>query len=250
MAKNERTSRRQLKRVRLMVTLAVIVVIGLVILFGLKAPTFDVTEVEVSGNHYYSDSEIIAMSNCSTGVNIFSDVDCKNIRERLMKDPYMEQVTVKRKLPSTIKIEITEREQIAGVVYGSSYVVIDTEGIVLRKTSVDPKVTVLKGMNISKMTLGEPIEVEEEVLLRQCMDMITAMKNNNMYFKSITIGEGIVKAHVLDNLIVEGLADNIVTALKNDEIQLVVQQLFKQGIERGTIKVTGDTYVSFTPKID
>ncbi|MBQ2161284.1 MAG: hypothetical protein II444_05585, partial [Firmicutes bacterium] len=157
---------------------------------------------------------------------------------------------VKRKLPSTIKIEITEREQIAGVVYGSSYVVIDTEGIVLRKTSVDPKVTVLKGMNISKMTLGEPIEVEEEVLLRQCMDMITAMKDNNMYFKSITIGEGIVKAHVLDNLIVEGLADNIVTALKNDEIQLVVQQLFKQGIERGTIKVTGDTYVSFTPKID
>ncbi len=59
-----------------------------------------------------------------------------------------------------------------------------------------------------------------------------------------------MNAYVLDGLKVEGMADNIVNALKNDEIQLVVQQLFKQKIERGTIKVTGDNYVSFTPKID
>lgn len=250
MVKNERTSRRQMRRVRLMVILAFIVIIGLIVLFGLKAPAFNVTNVEVTGNHYYSDDEIINMANASYDVNIFSDVDCRNIRDRLMKDPYMEQVSVKRKLPSTISIEISEREQVAGVVYGSSYVVIDIDGIVLRKTSVDPKVTVLKGMNISKMKLGEPIEVEEDVLLRQCIDMITAMKDNNMYFKSISVGEGMVRAYVLDNLIVEGMAENIVTSLKNEEIQLVVQQLFEEGIERGTIKVTGDTYVSFTPKID
>lgn len=250
MAKKQRTSKRHLRRVRFIVILSMLAVIGFLIIFGLKAPMFNVTEVEVEGNHYYSDGEIVAMADCSEEVNIFTGVNCKEIRTRLMKDPYMEQVTVKRKLPSTIKIEIKEREQVAGIVYGSSYVVIDMDRIVLRKTSVDPKVTVLRGMTISKLTLGEPVEVEEEVLLRQCMDIVEAMNEHNMYFKSITIGDGFVNAYVLDSLKVEGMADNIVNALKNDEIQLVVQQLFKQKIERGTIKVTGDNYVSFTPKID
>ena len=134
--------------------------------------------------------------------------------------------------------------------YGSGFVVIDTDGIVLRKTSVDPKVTIIKGLSIAKMTLGENIEIEEEVLFRQSMSIIDAMRQNDMYFKSIEIEEGSVKAYVLDSLIVDGTADNIVVALKNNDIQLVVQELFDQGIERGTIKVNGDSYISFTPKID
>ena len=139
--------------------------------------------------------------------------------------------------------------QVAGIVYGKSYVVIDQEGVVLRKTSVDPKVTILRGMNISKLTLGEPIEIEEDVLFRQSMDIVRAMRENGMYFKSVIVKEDGAKAYVLDSLVVSGLAENIVTALENKDIQLVVQELFNQKIERGTIKVTGDNYVSFTPKV-
>jgi cell division protein FtsQ len=139
---------------------------------------------------------------------------------------------------------------VAGVVYGDSFVVIDSEGIVLRKTTVDPKVTILRGLNISGMTLGEPIKVDEEVLLRQCMEIITSMQENNMYFKSITISEGEAKAYVLDTLMVRGVPDNILTALENKDIQLVVQELFNKGIETGTIKVNGDNYVYFTPVLE
>ncbi len=250
MEKNERVARRQLRKVKALTALAIIAIIGIVVIFGLKSPAFNVDEVKVSGNHYYTDDEIINMADCTEGANIFTGIDCGDIRDRLMKDPYMSQVKVKRKLPSTIEIDINERRQVAGVVYGTSYVVIDSEGTVLRKTSVDPKVTVLKGMDIAKMTLGETIEIEQEVLFRQCMNIIEAMRENDMYFKSIEIKEGSVKAYVLDSLIVDGTADNIVVALKNNDIQLVVQELFDQGIERGTIKVNGDSYISFTPKID
>ena len=162
----------------------------------------------------------------------------------------MARVSVRRKLPSTVTITITERVQTAAIVYGESFVVIDEEGTVLRKTTIDPKDTVLRGLNISDMTLGEPIKVDEEILMRQCMDIITAMKENNMYFKSITISQAEVKAYVLDNLMVRGLPDNVIFALENNDIQLVVQELFNQGIERGTIKVTGDNYVSYTPEVE
>ena len=250
MEKNERKAKRKLRKVKELTVLAVIAILGIVVIFGLKSPAFNVAEVQVSGNHYYTDDEIINMADCTEGANIFTGIDCSDIRERLMKDPYMSQVKVKRKLPHTIEIDINERRQIAGVVYGTSYVVIDAEGTVLRKTSVDPKVTVLRGMDIAKMTLGEPIEIEQEVLFRQCMNIIDAMKENDMYFKAIEIEEGNVKAYVLDSLIVDGTSENIVLALKNNDIQLVVQNLFDQGIERGTIKVNGDSYIPFTPKID
>lgn len=250
MEKNERIAKRKLRRVKGLTILAIIAILGIVAIFALKSPAFNVADVKVSGNHYYTDDEIINMADCTLGVNVFTGVDCSDIRDRLMKDPYMEQVNVKRKLPGTIEISINERRQVAGIVYGSGFVVIDTDGIVLRKTSVDPKVTIIKGLSIAKMTLGENIEIEEEVLFRQSMSIIDAMRQNDMYFKSIEIEEGSVKAYVLDSLIVDGTADNIVVALKNNDIQLVVQELFDQGIERGTIKVNGDSYISFTPKID
>lgn len=239
-----------MKKVRLRTVLTVLAVIALMIVFALKAPAFNVSKYEVEGNRYYTDDEIVNMGHADMGVNIFTGVDCGDIRDRLMKDPYMVRVSVRRKLPSTVSIDITERTQVAGVVYGDSYVVIDEEGIVLRKTTVDPKVTILRGLNISSMTLGEPITVDEDVLLRQCMEIITSMQENTMYFKSITITEGEAKAYVLDTLMVRGVPDNILIALKNKNIQLVVQELFNQGIEKGTIKVTGDNYVYFTPELE
>ena len=65
MAKKQRTSKRHLRRVRFIVILSMLAVIGFLIIVGLKAPMFNVTEVEVEGNHYYSDGEIVAMADCS-----------------------------------------------------------------------------------------------------------------------------------------------------------------------------------------
>ena len=250
MGSSERVIKQHMRRVRLRTIVAVIAIVILMVIFALKAPAFNVTKYEVNGNHYYTNDEIVNMGGGDTGVNIFTGVDCGDIRDRLLRDPYMARVSVRRKLPSTISINITERVQTAGIVYGESFVVIDDEGIVLRKTTVDPKVTVLRGLSITSMTLGESIQVEEDVLLRQCMDIITAMNENNMYFKSITISQTEAKCYVLDNLLVRGLPDNVIFALENNDIQLVVQELFNQGKEKGTIKVTGDNYISFTSKVE
>ena len=250
MESNKRLIKQHMRQIRLRTILAALAIVVLMVIFALKAPAFNVSNFEVNGNRYYTDDEITNMGNCSLGANIFTGVDCGDIRDRLMRDPYMARVNVRRKLPSTVTINITERVQTAGIVYGESFVVIDEEGIVLRKTTVDPKVTVLRGLSITSMTLGEPIQVEEDVLLRQCMDIISSMKENNMYFKSITISNVEAKAYVLDDLMVRGMPDNIIFALENNDIQLVVQELFNQGKEKGTIKVTGDNYVSFTSKLE
>ena len=248
--KEERAIRRKKRRIRFFIKLGIFLLLCGLIAFMLKAPLFDVEEYTVEGNNYYTDEEILVMGNCKTGGNIFIGTDVRDIKTRLEKDAYMASVKVKRILPDKIKIELDERRQLAAIVYGEKFVVVDGSGTVLRKTGVMPEITVLKGLTISKLSVGEKVEAEEKVLLRQTLQMLDVMDKNNMYFKSIEVSEGEIKAHVLDNLICQGTPENMMKAMENDNLQLVVQDLFDREIERGTVKVSGDKTISFTPKID
>ena len=230
--------------------LLILIALAAGILVFLNSSFFDVEEFTVEGNSYYLDDEILTMGNCKTGKNIFWGTDCSDIKARLEKDAYMAEVKVTRKLPRTISIELTERKQVGAIVYGAKYVVIDANGTVLRKTEVDPEVTILRGFTISKLEMGQTIEVEEGVLFHQALDLLEAMDANDMYFKAISVGKTTTKAYILDNLIVSGSADDITAALKSGKIQIVTEKLFDDDIERGTIKVSDGNDISFTPKID
>lgn len=248
--KEERAIKRKRRRIKFFVKLGVFLLLCGFAVFLLKAPLFDVKEFTVEGNSYYTDDEILVMGNCKTGGNIFIGTDTGDIKARLEKDAYMSSVKVRRVLPDKIKILLTERRQLAAIVYGEKYVVVDGSGTVLRKTGVMPEITILKGLTISKLSVGEKVEAEEKVLLRQTLQMLDVMDKNNMYFKSIELSKEEVKAYILDNLICQGTPENIMKAMENDNLQLVVQELFDRKIERGTIKVSGDKTISFTPKID
>ena len=248
--KEERAIKRKKRRIKFVVKLGVFLLIAGAVVFLLKSPFFNVKNFRVEGNSYYTDEEILVMGNCKTGGNIFIGIDTGDIRSRLEKDAYMSSVKVKRVLPDTVKIQLEERKQTAAIVYGEKYVVVDGDGVVLRKTGVMPEITVLKGLTISKLSVGEKVETEEKVLLRQTLQMLSVMEKSNMYFKTIELSEGEIKAHIMDNLICQGTPENIMKAMEKDSLQLVVQELFDRKIERGTIKISGDRTVSFTPKID
>ncbi len=248
--KEERAIKRKHRKIKFWVKIVIFLMICGAVAFLLKAPLFEVKEYIVEGNNYYTDEEIMVMGNCQLGGNIFIETNWKDILKRLKQDAYMEEEKVKRILPDTIKIEINERTQIGAIVYGEKFVVVSVDGTVLRKTSVEPKLTILKGLTISKLSVGEPVETEEKVLLRQTLETLQIMNENNMYFKTIELSEGEIKAYILDNFICQGTPENIMDAMKSNDLQLVVQELFDRDIERGTIKVSGDGYISFNPKID
>lgn len=216
----------------------------------LSSPMFDIAAYEIEGNSYYSDEEIMVMAGCKTGNNIFWKAGLSDMKQRLSRDAYMEEVTVRRSLPDTVVIEIRERKQTAAIVYGEKYVVIDGNGIVLRKTSVEPKIPVIRGLTISKLTMGEPIEAEEKVLLRQTLEMLSSMEKGDMFFKKVELSKIQVRAYVYDNLICQGTPENIMEAIDSGKLQIVIQELYQKEIERGTIQVSGGSYISFTPKID
>ena len=225
----------------------VLAVIG-VIAF-MMSPFFNIKGTVVEGNMYYSDEEVANIAGVQTGKNIFIYADKDGLKENLMKDPYFADVSISRRLPSTIKIKVTEREQIACIVYGNEFVVIDVNGIVLRKTNVDPKQTTLTGLTISKMTKGEAVEVEETRTLQHMLEMLASMKNGDFYFKHIEIDGRNVNAYITDMLMVKGRADELKRAVDEGDLQKVVNNLLQDDIRRGTITLSDDEFMSFSPKI-
>ena len=71
--------------------------------------------IEVEGNHYYKDNEVINLAGARTGVNLFWGISTGDLKDSLSKDPYFAEVKVKRELPSTLVIEVVERQQIAAI---------------------------------------------------------------------------------------------------------------------------------------
>ena len=112
------------------------------------------------------------MSDAQTGVNIFWGAGDSKIKNRLKKDPYFDNVSIRRRLPSTLVIKVEERKQIAAVEYGDKYVVIDPKGVVLRTGKIDPKLTLISGLKIREMKKGQGLKVKQSKSFEKTLNML------------------------------------------------------------------------------
>lgn len=245
--KINRTKKKRKKKNYLLRFLIVALVIG-----GAFAFTFSdfflIETVTADGNYYYSDDEIMNMAGADKGINLIWDVDKSEYAESLLESPYFAAVDVKRKLPKTLHFDITERRQIAAVVYGEDYIVIDKEGTILRKSDIDPKVTLLTGLTVSKLATGSRIEAEEAVTLETTLNMLDTMESGDIYFKKIDVSKVIIKAYIYDTLIVKGTPKQMTKVIENGDLQKVVNNLLKNDTTRGTINLGNQKYMSFSPE--
>jgi cell division protein FtsQ len=223
--------------------------VGLGFIF-LRSSYFAVSEYQVEGNVYYTKQEILAMAKAEKGENLFFSKEIKNIESRLEKDPYFISVKVKRKLPRTINIKVEERRQTAAFPFGDKYIVIDDKGFILRKTAIDPELTLLTGLTITNIEMGEKVEVEEESTLETTLNMLKTMKDGDLYFKRIDMSKVVIRCYIYDSFLVKGSPREISGAIDSGDLQKVISNLFKQGITRGTLTMNGDDYISFSPLID
>ena len=209
---------------------------------------FMVKKFVAEGNSYYSDEEILNMAGAQLGVNLIWDVDLSEMEEALSDNPYFVEVKAKRKLPNTLCVEVNERKQIAAIVYGEKYIVIDKEGTVLRKTTVDPKITLLTGLTISKLSVGQTVEAEEDATLESTLAMLNTMEEGDIFFKKIDVSKVVIKAYIYDTLVVKGTPKQMTKAIESGDLQKVVNNLLKNDTVRGTISLGNHNYMSFSPE--
>ncbi|SEN63186.1 cell division protein FtsQ [Amphibacillus marinus] len=104
-ARRKKTNRRLVFYVCLFFVLISIVVY-------LQSPLSFINEINVSGQHYIDEEEIIAYSELSSEVNVWG-VRISEIESNILRHDEIKSVSVVRQLPNNFKIEVEELDKVA-----------------------------------------------------------------------------------------------------------------------------------------
>ena len=250
MLQKPRKKKKHKKKHYLLKFLSVVLVLAAAWFF-LHSSYFAIEKIKVEGRVNYTKKEVVKMSGVKKGDNILFDVRRNEVRDRLLEDSYIETVKISRDLPKTLIITITEREELAVVrVKKGEFAVIDKEGYVLRIAKKQPKITRVTGMKVLEAEPGKKLEVEESRTLDETLELLTAMKYSNLYFKRVRVSDYMIRVNIYDKLICKGTPADVMENIENGNLEKIIYDLTEKKITKGTITVGHDQYCSFSPEID
>lgn len=96
-----------------------------------SSPRFAVTVIEIQGHKRLTPERIALVGGITKGINVFA-VDPDAVRNKLMQEPWAQEVKVSRKLPDTIYVWVKEREPAALAACGETFL-ITREGEVIKR---------------------------------------------------------------------------------------------------------------------
>ncbi|MGP1569547.1 MAG: cell division protein FtsQ/DivIB [Eubacteriales bacterium] len=248
MAQKER-KRKKHRRKNYLLRFVVFIICCAGMYYFLSSDIFDISRVKVLGNNYYTVEQIKDKANVKIGKNIFAFRKGK-LKSKLLKDSYLKNVVIKRKLPSTIVIKVEERKEQAALYDGKRYIIIDEDGLVLRISDDEPKITRITNLKIKKSKVGKPVDVEGNALLNDTLKMLEETDKADIFFRNINTSSIVVRAYISDQLICEGAPENLKESAQNGNLQAALYEMHSKGIERGTIKIGSDNYCSFDPNAE
>lgn len=131
------TLRKVLDQARSALGIVVVIAASIAVAWGIRhhvmsSPRFGVKTIRVEGTAKRTPEQVAALAGVESGKNIFR-IDMEAAKLRILQDPWIEKATVTRKLPSTITIEVTEREAAAAVTIGSDVYLCTHEGELFKK---------------------------------------------------------------------------------------------------------------------
>lgn len=114
-----------------------IALLGAVLIFAMVAAIgahrwksdLSVVHVRPEGNRLMTDEEVVSLAAIPNQARLF-DVDLQAVRQRLLKSPFVNGVTVRRNVPDEVTLEIDERVPVAALSV-DRLLFIDAEGTVL-----------------------------------------------------------------------------------------------------------------------
>lgn len=229
------------KKFAIIITVALIFVIIYLILFEL--PIFKLKKIEVVGNEKLSYNDIKDLAGITYGMSIFK-ISTNKVQNELLKNPYIKDCKIKIKYPSTILIDINERKIIAQIPYQLNYLMIDSEGVVVKSGEYDPKLPVINGIKIKKYEVGKKIN---NIFDKSFIGALLNSIENKDFLKEITyVNQNNIIVSTKSGINISFTAPyDINYSVKYAE--LILKDLIKKGYNRGTIQIVGNNNPVFLP---
>lgn len=250
-AKNDkkRKKRNKLRKILLWIMAvfafaATAVVLSLTVFFKIEA-------IDVAGNTIYQSEEILAQCPIDKGQNLFLS-DTKTAKQMLEQNlPYIYNAEIKRKLPCSVSIEITEAAPAYSIMKeDETYILLDNRFKVLEDNAQTHQGIMIQNTEMENVILGQPIAFTNPEA-GDCLNKLAKTVNDNN-FGGIT---AIYSNNINDNYVVyEG---RIEFKLGNcDDLEKKIYQALTACEElnktnpgaEGIITVSSDKSLYFTEK--
>lgn len=249
LTKQEIKRKKKIKKIKFV--LKIILLIAIIsggVAFALTSPMFNITNIQVSGNNIVSTDTVISLSQLKKDENIFrfnSSQTINNIKE----NPYIESVSINRKIPSTVAINITERIPTYSVDFMEKYAYIDMQGYILEISDDSKNLPIIHGISTAEdqVVPGNRLNDADLEKLEDVIKIMDAVKQNNLEgeVKSIDISKK--NEYTLD-LETEGKKVHIGDSSNLSNKMLYVVAILEQEKENeGDIFVNGDLNNNFKP---
>lgn len=150
--------KRKARKIVIKYSFVFVLFIFAVILF-LLSPVFYIKNIEVEGNSKISSEQIKALLQINSTTNIFEESNNK-VNAKLKENKYIEKADVRRILPSTLKVNVVEREVEYLLEYANSYAYTDKNGNIL-EVSANPVEGKVKIIGYSTKSLNDQEKLDE-----------------------------------------------------------------------------------------
>lgn len=152
------------------------IIIGGTIFFFLS-PIFNIKNITVEGNKKISSDEIISLSHINIEQNMFQ-YRMKEVQEEIKQNAYIQKVDIRRKLPDTIEILVSERKATYMIQIANAYAYIDNQGYVLEITDKKEILPLLEGIATIQENIhpGNRLDTED---LKKLNDVLKIMESAN-----------------------------------------------------------------------
>lgn len=175
---------RKKRKIKKIMTISVVLIIGIVI-FITKTDLFSLKNVECTGENLITSTYILDTMEEYKGKNVLF-LDEKSVMKKLKANPYVKQVIIKKKFPSTLIIDVLESKGLYYIYDGDDINIISSQVILLEKvSSVEGKNLIeIKGLDITGKQIGDTINDNTRIkdLFDELYKEQEVIKKNNENF--------------------------------------------------------------------
>lgn len=143
---------------------------------------FKVDTIEVSGNERYTEQEVISGSGVGQGDNLLL-LNKYAVVSRLQSElPYIESIRINKKLPSTLRIELTESSSVFAVRQEGTVWLVSPSGKIVDTGAAEGEYAVIDGCELLAPSVGTWIvlSAEREKQQESLLNLLQELENTGM----------------------------------------------------------------------
>lgn len=177
----ERAKKKKKRILKLVKWLTILGILAGTIIFFLLSPLFNILEIKVVGNQKITSEKIIDMSGIIINENAFK-IDTKQAIINILQEPYMEKVEIKRVLPSTIEIQVKERQATFMLEFANGYVYINNQGYMLEISEEKLEIPIITGYitPVENIVPGNRLQTEDLKKMKAVLKIMETARSNEI----------------------------------------------------------------------